>query len=201
MSAAESSTPLKVAIILGSVRKNRQTDRMAKPVLAALAARKHVVSVVVDPALPHYRWLATLEEPLHHQRPVRPEVQQLSEQLHAADFIVIISGEYNTAPSSTVLAILNNFHVETWGGKVAALVQYGGMAPGGARAASVLRGVGAELGLVVVPKQFTLQAPWSAISDEGHFVEPVKQKFLDALIDEAAQFSRLLNAHHGKPHH
>lgn len=183
------STPLKVAVILGSVRKNRQTDRVAKPVLAALAARKHSV-FVVDPALPHYRWLATLEEPLHHQKPVRPEVQQLSEQLHGVDFILLICGEYNTAPSSTMLAVLNNFHKETWGGKVAALIQYGGMSAGGALSASILRHVGAELGLIVVPKQFTLQAPWSAITDEGHFVEPIKQKFLDDVIDEAAHFAR-----------
>jgi NAD(P)H-dependent FMN reductase len=65
------------------------------------------------------------------------------------------------------------------------------MSPGGARAASVLRGVCAELGLIVVPKQFTLQAPWSAIGDDGHFVEPIKQRFLDEVIDEAALFARL----------
>jgi NAD(P)H-dependent FMN reductase len=186
------STPLKFAVLLGSVRKNRQTERAAKPVLAALQSRGHSV-LIVDPLDAKYSWLSTLVEPLHHQRPPRDECVALSDAIRGVDAVVVVSGEYNTAPSSTVLAMLNNFHKETWGNKPTALYQYGGTASAGARAAAWLRSVGAELGMIVLPKQFTLQAPWSAISDEGQFVEPIKQKFLDELLDEAELFAHLHN--------
>jgi NAD(P)H-dependent FMN reductase len=188
------SSPLNVGLLLGSIRKGRFVGSVASALKRTLEQRNHKI-FTVDPIEPKYRWLATLEEPFQYQKPPRPEAQELHEQLRASDLLFILSPEYNHAPSSTTLALLSNFHQETWGGKLAALVNYGGQLQGGARSAFVLRNVAAELGLVVVPKTFFLTAPWTAFDKDGKFVEPIKQKFLDELVDESERLARHFKLH------
>lgn len=183
------SSPLNVGLLLGSIRNGRHVGAVANALKRTLEARKHKI-FTVDPIEPKYRWLATVEEPFMYQKPPRADAQELHELLRASDLLFIVSPEYNHAPSATTLALLSNFHRETFGGKVAALVNYGGQEAGGARSAYVLRNVAAELGLILVPKTFLLQAPWAAFDKDGKFVEPIKQQFLDELVDESERVAR-----------
>jgi NAD(P)H-dependent FMN reductase len=186
-----SSTPLKIGFLLGSIRQGRQTDVVVNALKKTLQKRNSAHKFfTVDPLEAKYRWLATVELPLPYQKPPRPDAQELSKQLREQDLLFIVAGEYNHAPSATILSLLSNFHHETWRGKVAALVNYGGQIAGGGRSAYVLRNVAAELGLFVVPKTFFLQAPWSAFNDKGEFVEPIKQKFMDELVEESESVAR-----------
>ena len=113
--------------------------------------------------------------------------------LAGQDAVVVVAGEYNHAPSPAALAILDNFHRETWGGKVAGIVAFGGQSAGGARAAITLRTTLAEVGCLVVPSTFGLSAPWSAIS-EGKFVDEAKAGYLDKHLDEVISIASAIKA-------
>ncbi|MGW1808450.1 NADPH-dependent FMN reductase [Streptomyces sp. NPDC002078] len=162
--ATTDEAPLRVAVVVGSVREGRQGRAVADWFLSAAAGDPGLDLDVID--------LGQIDLPL-----VLPDwggtpspeavaaLRDVSPRLAAADAFVVVTPEYNHSfPAS-----LKNFidwHHRQWQAKPVGFVSYGGLG-GGLRAVEQLRLVFAELHATTVRDSVSLHGPWSGLGEDG----------------------------------
>lgn len=156
--APETPAPLRVALIVASVRHERfaeaVTDWISRE-LTGPGVELDVLDLTRDD-LP--------DDALLQPGGGGPETG-LSAPLAAADAFVILTPEYNHSfPASLKRAI--DWHYHEWMFKPAALVSYGSQS-GGALATEQLRGVLAELHVVTTRTAVHLVSPWDELDVHG----------------------------------
>ncbi|MFI7293871.1 NADPH-dependent FMN reductase [Streptomyces sp. NPDC050121] len=162
--AVENDAPLRVAVVVGSVREGRQGRAVADWFLDTVTGHDGLDLDVID--------LADIELPLvmpgwgGSQSPETAAVlAEVSPRLAAADAFVVVTPEYN----HSFPAALKNFidwHHSQWQAKPVGFVSYGGLA-GGIRAVEQLRLVFAELHAMTVRDAVSLHGPWSGLGEDG----------------------------------
>ncbi|MEU8974980.1 NAD(P)H-dependent oxidoreductase [Streptomyces monashensis] len=156
--------PLRVAVVVGSVREGRTGRAVADWFLGTAAGDPGLDLDVID--------LAEVDLPLvlpGWGGSASPETAavlgDVSPRLAAADAFVVVTPEYNHSfPAS-----LKNFvdwHYVQWQAKPVGFVSYGGLG-GGLRAVEQLRLVFAELHAVTVRDSVSLHGPWSGLTEDG----------------------------------
>jgi NAD(P)H-dependent FMN reductase len=181
--------PLRIAIVTGSTRPNRNSERVAHWVLERARARDDADYALVD--------IAAFELPLLDE-PMPPSLGEYAHEhtrewsrcVAGFDGFVFVTPEYNrSAPGALKNAI--DFLYGEWHDKVAGFVSYGGDA-GGARAVEHLRAVMAELGVADVRAHVALSL---ATDFEGYSVPRPAERHeqrLDALLDQVLSWGRAL---------
>ena len=161
---ARPEAPLRVAVVVGSVRDGRQGRLVTDWFLDAAAAHDGLEWDVVD--------LADVDLPL-----VMPNwggapspraaaaLADVSPRLAAADAFVIVVPEYNHS-FPAALKNLIDWHHGQWHAKPVGFVSYGGLG-GGLRAVEQLRLVFAELHAMTVRDSVSLHGPWSGLGPDG----------------------------------
>ncbi|CAL9525937.1 MULTISPECIES: NADPH-dependent FMN reductase [Streptomyces] len=162
---AAGDSPLRVAVIVGSVREGRQGRAVADWFLATAAeAGPDLAYDVID--------LAGVDLPL-----VLPgwggtpgpgavaALREVSPRLAAADAFVVVTPEYNHSFPAALKNLLD-WHLREWQAKPVGFVSYGGLG-GGLRAVEQLRLVFAELHAVTVRDSVSLHGPWSGLGEDG----------------------------------
>lgn len=153
---------LKIAVILGSTRPNRNGEAVADWVMKRAADRPASYDLVDlrDHPLPH------LEEAIP---PSMGQYQHDYTKAWAAtiapyDGFVFVSPEYNHSTSGVLKNAIDHIYAE-WNNKAAALVSYGSL--GGSRAIEHLRAICAELQIATVRQQlsFSLYTDFENFSD------------------------------------
>src|SRR5712692_10561009 len=132
---------IRIGIILGSTRPNRNGEQVAKWVMEVASGR--------DYALPH------LDEPLppalgQYQN---DHTKEWADKIASFDGFVFVTPEYNHGTSGVLKNAIDYLYAE-WNNKAVGFVSYG--AVGGARAAEHLRLVAAELQMADVRQQVAL---------------------------------------------
>ncbi|OIJ95570.1 NADPH-dependent FMN reductase [Streptomyces monashensis] len=156
--------PLRVAVVVGSVREGRVGRAVADWFLGTAADDPGLDLDVID--------LAEVELPLvlpgwggGPSPEAAAVLGDVSPRLAAADAFVVVTPEYNHSfPAS-----LKNFvdwHYVQWQAKPVGFVSYGGLG-GGLRAVEQLRTVFAELHAVTVRDSVSLHGPWSGLTEDG----------------------------------
>jgi len=141
-------TDLRIAIVLGSTRPNRNGEDVAEWVLAQ-AAQREAVYELVD--------IADYDLPLLDE-PVPPSAGNYQEEhtkrwagvIAPYDAYVFVTPEYNRSTSGALKNAVDYLYAE-WNDKAIAFVGYGSI--GGARAIEHLRGMAAELQMADVRQQ------------------------------------------------
>lgn len=129
------TTPLRIALVVGSTREGRFGPTVARWFETVAAARGDVELTVAD--------LADADVPAHWTTELSPRGRAFVERLTGADAYVVLTPEYNHSfPASLKQAIDIAGHV--WRRKPVGFVSYGGLS-GGLRAVEQLRPVFAEL--------------------------------------------------------
>jgi NAD(P)H-dependent FMN reductase len=158
--------PLRLAIIVGSVREGR-----FGPVVShwfAHEARKYggYEVDVIDLADAEHELPVAFPE---FGKPLPPALKAvhngLSGRLDAADAFVIVTPEYNHSFPAPLKNTIDWFR-EEWQAKPAGFVSYGGMA-GGQRAVEHLRPVFAELHAVTVRETLSFHMAWERFDEDG----------------------------------
>ncbi|MEV0650677.1 NAD(P)H-dependent oxidoreductase [Phytomonospora sp. NPDC050363] len=177
------TSPLKIAVIVGSTRDGRFAPVVTSWLTGHLAERRDMTFDVVD----------LVETPLPVVFPAFGEapppgteelVAAVSPRLEAADAFVIVTPEYNHSyPASLKNAI--DWHNHEWHGKPVGFVSYGGVS-GGLRAVEHLRGVLAELNAMTIRETVSLAGVWSQFDAEGKAVDPACDNAVTALLDQLA---------------
>jgi NAD(P)H-dependent FMN reductase len=173
---------LRLVVVYGSVRSERQGIRAARFIVAECRARGHQTALV-DPL--EYR-LPLLDKMYKEYPPgAAPEtLQRLAALIAPADAIVVVSGEYNHSIPPVLSNLLDHF-LEEYFWKPSAIVCYSAGAFGGVRAAMQLRMMLAELGTVSIPSIFPVPHVQDAFAEDGtprdQKTRARVQKFLDEL--------------------
>ncbi|MGQ4614435.1 NAD(P)H-dependent oxidoreductase [Nocardia sp. R7R-8] len=189
-----SDAPLKLAVIIASVRAGR-----FGPVVAAWfteQARRHgsFEVDVIDLAEVDIPWELPAVSPAMEPNPRRPEgMTDLTRRLTAADAFVIVTPDYNRSiPASLKAAI--DWHFTQWDAKAIGFVGYSG-ASGGLLAIEHLRQIFNELNAHTVRNYVSFPRYYLLFDDEGGLREPQQpEAAATAMLDQLHWWASALTA-------
>ncbi|MFE2109739.1 NADPH-dependent FMN reductase [Kitasatospora sp. NPDC059463] len=152
---------IRVAVVIGSVRRPRMADPLAAWLERELAATDWLDLDVID--------LAEVPLPMHEMQPGGAAASPIAGRLAEADGFVFLVPEYNHSFPAPVKNLID-WHFTEWAYKPVAFVGYGGS--GGIRAVEQLRTVFPELRATTVREAVLLPMPWEHLDADGRFVAP-----------------------------
>lgn len=177
-----STTPLKIGVVIGSVRTGRFADKVAQWFLSEIGRRDDMEVHVIDLSEPAL--VEELKLTLDAAEP-REGTLTLAQRVGGLDGYVVITPEYNHGyPASLKLAL--DYVYSEWRAKPVGFVSYGGMA-GGQRAVEQLRQVFAELHAVTLRDTVSFHMAWEKFDDEGRPADAdAAGKAASVLLDQLA---------------
>ncbi len=172
---------MKIAVIYGSNRTERQGIKAARFVVNKLRERGHATDLIDSKEYP----LPFLDRMYKEYGPgeVPPVMEKIHRILQAADGFVIVSGEYNHSIPAALKNLLDHFQGEYYF-KPSAIVSYSAGPFGGVRVAVHLRALLAELGMSSIPSIFPVSAVQDAFDDEGYAAEEAYDKRIVRFLEE-----------------
>jgi NAD(P)H-dependent FMN reductase len=155
---------VKFAVLVGSVRSDRQGIKAARFVVRSLTARGHEV-LLVDPCETR---LPLLDRMYKEYAPgTAPEpLQRLATLYTSVDGFVVVSGEYNHSIPPALSNLLDHF-LEEYFFRPSAIVSYSTGQFGGVRAAMQLRVLLGELGMPSISSIFPIPSIGKALGEDG----------------------------------
>jgi NAD(P)H-dependent FMN reductase len=189
---------MKLALVLGTIRQNRETIKQAKWVMAAAKEVKGVEAELVD--LIDYP-MPFFDEPVspryNPDRTIAPAVQKWLDKIGSFDAYIFLTPEYN---HSIPAVLKNSFDYLTWElkRKPAAVASHG--SAGGARAATDLKEILSESQAIVIPNFVAITNMSQLIDAEGNLDAELKanpygpQTALTNLLSELNWYSDVLAA-------
>jgi NAD(P)H-dependent FMN reductase len=185
----ENDGPLRLLILYGSVRSDRQGIRAARFLERRCRDRRHE---------------ATLIDPVEHPLPLldrmykeypkgqAPEVlERLASHIREADGFLIVSGEYNHSIPPALSNLMDHF-LEEWFWRPSAIACYSAGAFGGVRAAMQLRVMLCELGTPSIPSLFPVPRVQDAFDESGAALDPAYDRRVARFLDEFEWYARAL---------
>ncbi|MFB6246140.1 MAG: NADPH-dependent FMN reductase [Candidatus Pacearchaeota archaeon] len=155
---------LKVVLVYGSVRENRQGIKAARFMKKKLEERGYEVNFI-DPK----EWGLPLLEKMYksYDEDQAPEkLQKLQKIIDEADGYILVSAEYNHGPPAALKNLLDHF-LEEYYTKASALVTYSAGSFGGVRAAVEWRAILSEMGMPSIPTVLPIPKVQDAFDDDG----------------------------------
>ena len=181
--------PLRIVVLVGSVRSDRQGIKAARFVQRTLAGRGHDVTLV-DPLELDLPLLDRMYK--EHEKGKAPAVlERLASLYRAADAFVVVSGEYNHSIQPALSNLLDHF-LEEYFFRPSAIVCYSGGSFGGVRAAMQLRAMLGELGMPSVPSIFPIPRVATAFADDGAPLDPSWDKRFEKFAGELEWYANAL---------
>jgi NAD(P)H-dependent FMN reductase len=181
--------PLRLAVILGSVRSERRGIRAARMMMRMLTDRGHAPTLV-DPM--EFR-LPLLDRLYQDFAPgtAPAAMETLATLYRAVDAFVIVSGEYNHGIPPALKNLLDHF-LEEYFWRPSGIVCYSAGAFGGVRAAMQLRMTLAELGMPSIPSLLPIPRIQDALAEDGEAIDARLPMSAGRFIDELAWYGRAL---------
>ena len=173
---------IRIGIILGSTRPNRNGEQVARWVLEVASQRDDAAFELVDLRdypLPH------LDEPMPPSlgQYQNEHTKQWADTIASFDGFVIVTPEYNHGTSGVLKNALDFLYAE-WNNKAVGFVSYG--AVGGARAVEHLRLVAGELQMADVRQQVALSLITEfenySVFNPGDYNLPALHTMLDQIV-------------------
>src|SRR6478672_1461691 len=186
----------KIALIVGSVRRDRQGIKVARWMEEKLKTRNHTV-YFIDPL--------ELDLPLldrMYKEMVDPseKMKTLRSKINDAEGYLAVTPEYNRGPSGAMKNTLDYF-LEEYYFKPSAIVSYSPGMFGGINAAQQLRMIFAELGAPTIPSSFAIPYVHKIFDENGNLIDELYNKRVGKFLDEFEWYiSALTNQRsHGTP--
>ena len=172
-------TLAKIAIIVGSVRQNRQGIKVARWMEEKLKNRDHVV-YFIDPLEINLPLLDKMYKEI-----INPSenLKQLRNQIVEADGYMPITPEYNHSISAAMKNTLDYF-LEEYYFKPSAIVSYSVGRFGGINAVQHLRVIFAELGAPSISSSFSISKVQDIFDDDGRLLDQSYEKRVGRFIEE-----------------
>ena len=174
------AAPLKVLVVLGSVRTGRMSDRVASFVMQRLAAIDGVTAELADLGAID---LPIMEERLGRVDPPPPGLADLGAAIAGADALVVVTPEYNHGYPGVLKNALDYF-LPQFKRKPVALVTVSGGGHGGVIAWSQLVPVLVYMGALVLPQTVAVSKVQDAFAPDGAALEPAYEKRVDGMLAE-----------------
>lgn len=169
----------KIAVIVGSVRKDRQGIKVARWVEKMLKNRNHKV-FFIDPMELN---LPLLDRMYKEMENPDDKIKNLRNNIKDAEGYISVTPEYNRSISSAMKNTLDYF-LEEYYFKPSAIVSYSPGMFGGINAAQQLRLVFAELGASSIPSSFAIPRVNKVFDREGNLLDELYVKRISRFFDE-----------------
>lgn len=177
------TTDLKIAMIIGSVRPERFAPVVARWATERITAHGGIDLDVID--------LIDIDLPAGLDG--TGDTDLLRERIGAADAFVVVTPEYNHGYPGYLKTAIDSVR-EEWANKPLAFVSYGGLA-GGARSVEQLRTVFAELHVVTVREAILFPGVWELFDTEGRLVDHSRyERAAAAMLDQLTWWGAHLRA-------
>src|ERR671911_2391850 len=169
----------KIALIVGSVRRDRQGIKVARWMEEKLKNRNHTV-FFIDPL--------ELDIPLldrMYKEMIDPseKMKSLRNKINDAEGYLAVTPEYNRSTSSAMKNTLDYF-LEEYYFKPSAIVSYSPGMFGGINAAQQLRLIFAELGSPSIPSSFAIPRVHNVFDENGNLIDEAYDKRVIKFLDE-----------------
>jgi NAD(P)H-dependent FMN reductase len=152
----------KIAVIVGSVRSERQGIKVANWIVKKLEQRNHEVHLV---------------------DPVKLNLQKLYTIIKEADGYIPVTPEYNHSISSAMKNTLDYF-LEEYFFKPSGIVSYSVGPFGGILAGNHLRQVLAEMGAPAIPSQLPISKVQDVFGEDGEILDKNYERRAERFFDE-----------------
>jgi NAD(P)H-dependent FMN reductase len=161
----------KIALIVGSVRQDRQGIKVARWMEEKLRNRNHMV-FFIDPLELN---LPLLDRMYKEMTDPSEKMKSLRNKINDAEGYLAVTPEYNHSTSSAMKNTLDYF-LEEYYFKPSAIVSYSPGIFGGINAAQQLRLIFAELGAPSISSSFTIPRVRRAFDEDGRIVDEAYDK-------------------------
>jgi len=170
---------MKIAILIGSIRQGRQSQKIAHYLQHQLAAKGLDIDLIdlADNPLP------MLEERVGRHPQLPPVVQELSHRLHAADALIFVTPEYHGSFSGVLKNALDYFSSE-FTRKVVGIVTVSAGKLGGINAATQLQQVILSVGAYALPTKLLVPEVYGAFSDTHELTSEHTARSAVRFVDE-----------------
>jgi NAD(P)H-dependent FMN reductase len=190
-----------VAVLLGSVRRERMGERAAKWAMARLEARGHE-AVLVDAAalklpLLDKMWKEIKKDPPAKYAKIHDTLAPLAKLYARVDGFCVVSAEYNHSIPPGLTNLIDYF-LEEYFFRPSAIVCYSGTPFGGVRAAIQLRALLAEVGMSSIPSVQPIPSVGSALSEDGVALTQELAEKSGKFFDEFDWYMRAMKAERAK---
>jgi len=169
----------KIAVIVGSVRSERQGIKVAKWIVKNLEGRNHEVSLV-DPV---QLQLPLLDKMYKEMKTPSENLKKLYTVIKDADGYIPVTPEYNHSVSSAMKNTLDYF-LEEYFFKPSGIVSYSVGPFGGILAGNHLRQVLAEMGAPAIPSQLPISKVQEVFGDGGELLDKNYERRFERFFDE-----------------
>ncbi|HKT14557.1 MAG TPA: NADPH-dependent FMN reductase [Allosphingosinicella sp.] len=184
-----------IAVLLGSVRRDRMGNRAATMVVRELERRGNDVHLV-DPLDLHLPLLDRMYK--EHPAGEAPEqLERLAGLYRSVDGFLVVSAEYNHGIPPALKNLLDHF-LEEYFWRPSGIVCYSAGSFGGVRAAMQLRMTLAELGMPSVSSILPIPRIAEAISEDGIPAQPITERSMNRFLDEFLWYAEALAAQRGE---
>ncbi|MBO9731963.1 MAG: NAD(P)H-dependent oxidoreductase [Chitinophaga sp.] len=170
---------MKIAIIIGSIRQGRQSQKIAHYLQHNLTGQGHHIDLVDLAATP----LPMLEERVGKHPQLPAVVQDLSNRLHAADAVIMVTPEYHGSFSGVLKNALDYFYSE-FSRKVVGIVTVSAGKLGGINAATQLQHVILSLGAFPLPTKLLVPEVYGAFNEAQELTSDITTRSAQRFIDE-----------------
>lgn len=163
-------TPMRLYIIVGSVRPTSIADKIANNIKQILDRRADVSAEIVfvgDYALPFYT--DTVAPAERKDEITDPVLKKWSDKIKQADGYILLTPEYNSGYPASLKNALDSLYKE-WNNKPVAFVGYSGGPSGGTSTLAQLRQVAHAFKMVPVAKEVKIPHSWKAFNEYGDLV-------------------------------
>lgn len=180
---------MKVTIISGSARPNRQSHKIALEVLMRLEDIENIQPSLLDVRenpLP-------LLESIYRNHPAPTEnMHYWKKELDQADAFLIVSPEHNGSYSGALKNTLDHFY-EEYNSKPMGIIAVSAGALGGINAAMALQHFCLKVGGYLLPAFLLTPKVQSLFDPEGSLIDESYSKRLDKFLHQFIEFSQRMN--------
>src|SRR5438477_4181981 len=156
---------LYIPIIGGSTRRDRQSIKVARFVLARLQQRNGVQTELLD--LLEYNF-PIMEERLHHRGDSPPRLQEYADKIARADALIIVAPEYNNGYPGVLKNALD-YLLPEYERKPIGIVTVSAGGFGGINCLAQLRLVMIGAGAVPIPENLSISRVHDSFKDDGAY--------------------------------
>jgi NAD(P)H-dependent FMN reductase len=169
----------KIALIVGSVRRDRQGIKVARWIEEKLRFRNHTI-FFIDPLELN---LPLLDRMYKEMTDPSEKMKSLRNEINEAEGYLAVTPEYNRSTSGAMKNTLDYF-LEEYYFKPSAIVSYSPGMFGGIIAAQQLRIIFAELGAPSIPSSFTIPRVHKAFDEIGRLMDEAYEKRILRFLEE-----------------
>jgi len=183
-----------IPIIVGSTRRDRQSIKVARFVLARLQQRTGATTELLD--LLEYNF-PIMEERLHRRDDPPPRLLEFGEKIGRADSFIIVSPEYNNGYPGVLKNALD-YLLPEYERKPVGIVTVSAGGHGGITCLAQLRLVTIGMGAFPIPENLSVSHVHDSFQEDGTPNDVAYEKRAAVFLDEVLWFTEAIAAQKAK---